>query len=81
MMKRDHHNRACITLVSGLTAGNADDRQGTTKGASPALALGLTLVEEGMMGVPSGAITKLALPHALLMLQTSDLNSPEAKDF
>lgn len=54
---------------------------GHNRKASPTLALGLTLVEEGMMGVPSGAITKLALAHALLMPETSDLNNPEARDF
>ena len=39
------------------------------------------LVAEGRIGVPSGAITKLALPHALLEADTSDLISPEANDF
>ena len=48
---------------------------------TPTLAFGLMLVAEGRIGVPSGAITKLALPHALLEADTSHLISPEANDF
>lgn len=43
------------------------------------LALGLTVVEDGMMGVPSEAVIMLALPHALLIADASDLNSPEER--
>ena len=46
---------------------------------SNTLALGLTVVEDGMMGVPSEAITMLALPQALLIPDASDLNSPEER--
>ena len=43
------------------------------------MALGLTVVEDGMMGDPSEAITILALPQALLIPDASDLNSPEER--
>ena len=45
------------------------------------MAFGRMLVAEGKMGVPSGANTKLALPHALLEADISGLITPEAKDF
>lgn len=44
------------------------------------LALGLILADEGRMGVPSGAVTKLALPQALLP-DISGFSIPAAKDF
>ncbi len=47
----------------------------------PTFALGRILVAEGRIGVPSGAITKLALPQALLLPDIPDVINPEANDF
>lgn len=41
------------------------------------LALGRMVAEEGRMGVPSGAITKLALPQALLAKDRSKGKAPD----
>lgn len=73
LLRSSCHGYHCQHPCDLLILGAANDT-GLT------LALGLILVDEGRMGVPSGAVTKLALPQALLP-DISGFSIPDAKDF